>query len=120
MSWWGSWLGEIRGGGRSPVHRRENLKVVSFAANSRATMAIWAAGVGALSRPPLAGPAGKSLTIILAIFRNSAVSVFPQAAGRLADGCGQPPWYGLAPGSGGRAAAWSTRAWSAAVRPDQI
>jgi hypothetical protein len=63
--------GEVRGGGPFPVHRRENLKVVSFAANSRAIMAIWAAGVGALSRPPLAGPAGKSFTIILAIFRNS-------------------------------------------------
>jgi len=60
--------GEVRAAARSPVHRRENLKVVSFAANSRATMAIWAAGVGALSRPPLAGPAGKSFTIILAIF----------------------------------------------------
>jgi hypothetical protein len=56
---------------RSPAHRRENLKVVSFAANSRATMTIWAAGVGALPRLPLAGPAGNSFTIILAIFRNS-------------------------------------------------
>lgn len=30
--------GEVRGGGPPPAHRRENLKVVSFAANSRAIM----------------------------------------------------------------------------------
>jgi hypothetical protein len=37
--------GEVRADGHSSLHRRENLKVVSFAANSRTTMAIWAAGV---------------------------------------------------------------------------
>jgi hypothetical protein len=86
----GSWLGEVRAAARSLVYRRENLKVVSFATNSRAIMAIWAAGAGALSRPALAGPAGKSFTIILTISGIPAVGVCPQAAGRLADGCGQP------------------------------
>ena len=65
---------------RSPVHLRENLKVVSFAANSQATMAIWAAGVGAPPGHPLARPSGKSFTIILAISGIPAVSVFAQPA----------------------------------------
>jgi hypothetical protein len=84
---------------RSPVHPRENLKVVSFAANSRATMAIWGAGVGAPPRLPLARPSGKSFTIIVAISGIPAVSVFAQRAGWLANGCSQPPRYGPALGS---------------------
>ena len=80
MPWRDSWVGEVRAAGRSPVHPRENLKVVSFAANSQATMAIWAAGVGAPPGHPLARPSGKSFTIILAISGIPAVSVFAQPA----------------------------------------
>lgn len=83
MSWGVPGWAKYGAAARSPVHSRENLKVVSFAANSRVTMAIWAAGVGALPRPPLARPSGKSFTIILAISGIPAVSIFPQA-GRLA------------------------------------
>src|SRR5947208_2183213 len=55
--------GEVRAAAAPLVHRRENLKVVSFAANPRVTTAIWAARVGAPPRPSLAGQAGKSFTI---------------------------------------------------------
>src|SRR5882724_4309103 len=89
MSWRVPGWAKYGAAARSLVYRRENLKVVSFAANSRATMAIWGAGVGALSRPPLAGPAGKSFTIILAIFRNSCRWRLP-AGGRPARGRVRP------------------------------
>jgi hypothetical protein len=86
MSWRGSWLAKYLAAARSPAHRRENLKVVSFAANLRVIMAIWAAGVGALPRPPLAGSAGKSFTIILAIFPEFLPLASSRSTGRLTDG----------------------------------
>jgi hypothetical protein len=77
---------------RSPVHLRGNLKVVSFAANSRATMAIWAAGVGALSRPPLARPSGKVIHDYLRHFPEFLpLASSRRRAGWLANECGQSP-----------------------------
>ncbi len=68
---------------RSPVHSRENLKVVSFAANSRVTMAIWAAGAGALPGHLSPGRPESHSRLSSPFSGIPAVSIFPQA-GRLA------------------------------------
>src|SRR5689334_17747742 len=54
---------------RSPVHRRENLKVVSFAANREQP---WQSGPPESAHcPATSRRAGPEITIILAICRNS-------------------------------------------------
>jgi hypothetical protein len=90
---------KYRAAARSRVHPCENLKVVSFAANSRATMAIWAAGVGArLGHPSPGRPESHSrLSSPFPEFLPLASS--RSGPGWLANGCGQPPRYGPAPGS---------------------
>ena len=73
----------------SPISLCENLKVVSFAVNLRATMAIWAVGVGALPRPPLGGPPESHSRLSSPFSGIPAVSVFRQA-GRPARGRVRP------------------------------
>ena len=99
MPWRDSWVGEVRAAGRSPVHPRENLKVVSFAANSQATMAIWAAGVGAPPGHPLARPSESHSRLSSPFPEFLRLASSRSRPGWLANGCGQPPRYGPAPGS---------------------
>jgi hypothetical protein len=82
-----------------------------------------AAGAGALPPPPLAGTAGKSFAIILAISGIPAVSVFPQRADRLADGTASrrdTVDAGVQERRLGPRRGMIDTAESAAARPDQI
>jgi len=99
MPWRDSWLGEVRAAARSRVHPCENLKVVSFAANSRATMAIWAAGVGARPGHPSTGRPESHSRLSSPFPEFLPLASSRSGPGWLANGCGQPPRYGPALGS---------------------
>jgi hypothetical protein len=83
--WRGFLAGEVRGATRSPARRRENLKVVSFAANRRRSCQSKPPESAHCPGHPLAGPAGKSFMISPAFSVIPAVGVSPRAAARLAD-----------------------------------
>lgn len=79
MSWRGSWLAKYGTAARSPVHRRENFKVVSFAANLRRS---WQSGPPESAHCPAGLSSGwpESHSRLSSPFSGiPAVSVFPQA-----------------------------------------
>jgi hypothetical protein len=84
MSWRGSWLAKYGAAARSRCIVARTSRLYRL---QRTRGRSWQSGPpeSALSRPALAGPAGKSFTIILAIFRNSCRWRLP-AGGRPARG----------------------------------
>jgi hypothetical protein len=85
MSWRGSWLAKYGPAATpaTPSREPQGCIVCSELADAHGNLD---RGVGARPRPPLAGSAVKSFTVILAIFRNSCRQRLPRAAGRPEDG----------------------------------